>query len=114
MSRRYTLHFTTSASDEPAASRIARTFSNVSFVSDRTSPSSRCPVRGLLGPCPATKTKSSSITAWEYGPRGCGAWSVCTAFLIGSAQIAATGVDGKSGGGNPEAVDRRIVADLNL
>src|SRR5207245_1506655 len=65
MSRRYTLHLTTSSSDEPAAWRIARRFSNVRCVSDRTSPSSRFPVCGLVGPCPATKMNSPSTTACE-------------------------------------------------
>src|SRR5256885_1966592 len=84
MSRRYTLHLTTSSSDDPAAWRIARRFSNVSFVSDRTSPSSSFPVRGLMHPWPATKMKSPSITACEYGPIGLGACSVTMAFLMGS------------------------------
>src|SRR5436190_4474361 len=84
MSRRYTLHLTTSSSDEPAAWRIARRFSNTRFVSDRTSPSSSFPVRGLMHPWPATKMKSPSITACEYGPIGLGACSVTMAFLMGS------------------------------
>src|SRR6266550_5706911 len=77
----------TSSSDEPAASRIARTFSNVRFVSDRTSPSSSFPVCGLVHPCPARKMKSPSTTACEYGPIGLGALSVTMAFLTGSSSI---------------------------
>src|SRR5207302_3867380 len=91
MSRRYTLHFITSSSDEPAAWRIARRFSNVRFVSDRTSPSSRCPVCGLVGPWPATKIKSPSTTACEYGPIGFGACSVTTACLMDSSAIVSKG-----------------------
>src|SRR5438094_1815701 len=84
ISRKKTLHLTTSSSDEPAAWRIARRFSNTRFVSDRTSPSSSFPVRGLMHPWPATKMKSPSITACEYGPNGFGACSVTMAFLMGS------------------------------
>src|SRR3989442_9535000 len=91
MSRRYTLHLTTWSSDEPAAWRIARRFSNTRFVSDRTSPSSSFPVRGLMHPWPATKMKSPSITACEYGPIGLGACSVTTAFLIDSSSIVSKG-----------------------
>src|SRR6266581_9432506 len=83
MSRRYTLHLTTSSSDEPAAWRIARRFSNTRFVSDRTSPSSNFPVTGLMHPCPATKMKSPSMIPCEYGPIGLGACSVRMAFLKG-------------------------------
>src|SRR6267378_2301033 len=77
----------TSSSEEPAASRIARRFSNVRFVSDRTSPSSSVPVSGLMHPCPATKMKSPSMTACEYGPTGFGAFSVTMAFLKGSSSL---------------------------
>src|ERR1044072_6882784 len=48
MSRRYTLHFTTSPSDEPAASRIARTFSNVRFVFSPR-PAAAAPARPRAG-----------------------------------------------------------------
>src|SRR5207253_3109012 len=107
MSRRYTLHLTTSSSDEPAAWRIARRFSNVRCVSDRTSPSSRFPVCGLVGPCPATKMKSPSTTACEYGPIGLGACSVATAFLMSSFSVASKGDEREIL--RPQCPDRRSV-----
>src|SRR5438046_4974732 len=91
MSRRYTLHLTTSSNDEPAAWRIARRFSNTRFVSDRTSPSSSFPESGLMHPWPATKMKSPSMIPCEYGPIGLGACSVTTAFLMGYSSILAKG-----------------------
>src|SRR3989441_9855965 len=91
ISRKKTLHLTTSSRDEPAAWRIARRFSNTRFVSHRASPSSSFPVSGLIGPCPATKMKSPSMTACEYGPTGFGALSVTIAFLTGSSSIVSRG-----------------------
>src|SRR5688572_9616827 len=82
MSRRYTLHLTTLASDEPGASRIVLRLSNTRVVSERASPRSTWPVAGLMHPCPETKTKPFSTMACEYGPIGFGALSVWTGFLI--------------------------------
>src|SRR2546423_3066674 len=45
------------------------------------------PVSGFLHPCPATKMKSPSMIACEYGPLGCGACSVTMAFLTGPSAI---------------------------
>src|SRR2546422_932122 len=87
ISRKKTLHLTTSSRDEPAAWRIARRFSNTRFVSDRASPSSSAPVSGLIGPCPATKMKSPSTIACEYGPTGLGALSVTMAVLKRSSSV---------------------------
>ena len=51
--------------DEPDAWRIARMFSKTRLVSARTSPRSKPPVPGLIGPCPDTKMKSPSTIACE-------------------------------------------------
>src|SRR6185503_3562816 len=68
-------------------------FSNTRFVSARASPSSSCPVCGLIGPCPDTKMKSPSTIAWEYGPTGFGPFSVTMAFLTSSSSIVDTNDD---------------------
>src|SRR5947209_18257994 len=39
-----------------------------------------------MHPCPATKMKSPSMIACEYGPTGFGAFSVTMAFLKGSSK----------------------------
>src|SRR5437667_12487376 len=44
-----------------------------------------------MHPCPATKMKSPSTTACEYGPIGLGAFSVRMVLLKGSSSIVSTG-----------------------
>src|SRR6266540_2572747 len=91
ISRKKTLHLTTCSSDEPAAWRIARRFSNTRLVSNRAFPSSSFPVSGLMHPCPETKMKSPSMTPCEYGPTGFGAFSVTMAFLKRSSSFVSRG-----------------------
>src|SRR5215469_8846999 len=54
------------------ALRILEMLVNSRRVSDLMSLSSIFWVLGLIGACPATKTKPPATTAWEYGPKGFG------------------------------------------
>src|SRR5689334_20375202 len=79
---RNTVVLTARSRSLPAAFRTARRFLSTWCVCSAMPPSTRLPVLGSSGICPAQYTTPLATMAWEYGPSALGAASVWTAFLL--------------------------------
>src|SRR6476646_10415764 len=84
MSERKTVVFTTSATLDPASSRMARRFDRTRSAWATTSPATIWPVAGSSAIWPAVKTKPFATIACEYGPMAAGARSVWMVLMLTS------------------------------